>query len=279
MQNGVSQLPFDFHIGTIGFSYPEWAGVFYPSTVRKEEWLSTYATAFEAVELDTTFYGAPPPERTKKWADAVPAGFEFCPKTPRAITHAAPLAEGFRVMEAFNRGLQPMVDAGELGPVLIQFPPSFGCAQHGELERFLAALPRDRRYAVELRHRSWQRPQTADLLSAYGCAWVAADYSTKAVFPAVTTDFVYLRFVGQHNFFPTHDRELIDPTERLEWWLAHLRDAAPAMQAGTKIYCLFTNDFAGYSPATANRFRKMLGLVPRLPPVIESSSPTQGSLF
>src|SRR5205823_1024258 len=107
-------------IGTIGFAYPEWQGVFYPGSVAQTDRLAAYAQAFDTVELDTTFYAIPPRERVEKWAGAVPAGFTFCVKTPRAITHDAPLGQGVGGMRLFLEALEPLREAGKLGPVLIQ---------------------------------------------------------------------------------------------------------------------------------------------------------------
>src|ERR1051325_11160106 len=78
-------------VGTIGFSYSDWVGTFYPRGAKGTELLPLYAGAFEGVELDTTFHAMPTVERVAKWADATPAGFLFCPKTPKRIRNEDPM--------------------------------------------------------------------------------------------------------------------------------------------------------------------------------------------
>ncbi len=92
-----------WNVGTMGFSYPDWQGSFYPQGTRPADFLTTYATAFDAVELDTTFHAAPTVEHIQKWTDAVPANFTFCVKTPKQITHNAPISFGNPSMNSFLR--------------------------------------------------------------------------------------------------------------------------------------------------------------------------------
>src|SRR4051812_23520541 len=73
--------------GTMGFSYSDWAGVFYPSGMKPGDYLSYYARHFDTVELDTTFHATPPPERVRRWADVTPEGVRFCVKVPKDVTH------------------------------------------------------------------------------------------------------------------------------------------------------------------------------------------------
>src|SRR4051794_31063264 len=82
----------EWRIGTMGFSYEDWSGPFYPRSMKSAEWLAWYARHFNAVELDTTFYAAPAPDRVARWAASTPEDFCFSLKTPRGITHDSPLA-------------------------------------------------------------------------------------------------------------------------------------------------------------------------------------------
>src|ERR1035437_6888605 len=118
-----------WHVGTIGFSYADWLEVFYPAGRRSGIYLPHYARSFGSVELDTTFHATPAPERIQKWAAGVPDGFVFAVKTPRQLTHAAPIAAGAPAMRYFLRALRPMQHAKKLGPILLQFPPSFSAAE------------------------------------------------------------------------------------------------------------------------------------------------------
>jgi uncharacterized protein YecE (DUF72 family) len=256
----------------MGFSYPDWQKVFYPEGTRAGDYLATYATAFDALELDTTFHACPTAERVQKWTDAVPAGFTFCVKTPKAITHDAPIAFGAGAMKHFLRVLTPMRAAGKLGCVLIQFPPTFPASEMGNLEVFLKDLPTDLRFAVEFRHSSWEMKRTAELLTHYRVCWTTGDYGVDPFPIHVTAPFHYLRLIGVHEQFGKHDRERIDMTDRLEWWLEQVEAVSARVDT---IYLFANNDYAGHSPATINRVRKLLKLSAKTPEPVRE----QGQLF
>ncbi|HLF91557.1 MAG TPA: DUF72 domain-containing protein, partial [Anaerolineales bacterium] len=76
-----------FHLGAMGYGYKDWLGNFYPDHARPATYLNFYSQIFDAVEMDTTFYGTPRPGIVQRWRDQTPDGFIFCPKTPRTITH------------------------------------------------------------------------------------------------------------------------------------------------------------------------------------------------
>lgn len=261
-----------WHLGTMGFAYEAWRGVFYPDSANPRQYLAHYSQIFNAVELDSTFYGAPRESTLRQWAAQTPPGFRFCPKTPRDITHerSLDLAQGAgEAMAAFLDGLRVLGD--KLGPVLIQLPPSFGPAQRPALAEFLAGLPRDLCYAVELRQRGWFTPETAHFLREHGAAWVTLDYLDLPRQIDITTDFLYIRWIGQHGRWAQRGREEIDVTPRLHWWLEQLQ---PALGQVDTVYGFFNDDYAGYAPATGNRFKAIAGL-----PVVEPEIPQQGMLF
>src|SRR5687767_10613554 len=90
-----------WRIGTIGFSYSPWRGVFYPPGSKPSEYLAHYATRFDSVELDTTFHAMPTPERVRAWADQVDEQFRFVVKTPKMITHEGVIDQRIDLMRAF----------------------------------------------------------------------------------------------------------------------------------------------------------------------------------
>lgn len=249
----------DWHIGTMGFSYPDWTGPFYPAKLKPADFLAAYAESFDVVELDTTFYGTPAPERVRRWVDQVPAHFRFCPKVPRAITHDAPLTLGGE----FRHFLDAVRHFGtRLGAVLLQFPPSFANREYSRLAMFLRGLPEDLRFAIEFRHPSWENEQTFDLLHKHRCAWVAGDYGTDPFPIHATTDLLYVRLIGIHGHFATHEQERFDMTERLAWWQRQIETCA---RLTSQAYIMVNNDYAGHAPATANRLKQLLGQKVSLP--------------
>lgn len=258
----------EFRLGTVGFGYKEWLGNFYPDKMKSRDYLSHYSQFFDTVEIDSTFYGTPKAESVQRWAQQTPPDFIFCPKTPRIITHDLRL-QNFPSMDEF---LTVMRHLGEkLGPILIQLPPDFKTAEKISLESFLARLPTDLRYAIEFRHRSWQEPEAVDLLRQYGVCFAAADYIHLPPTIHRTTDFLYLRFIGVHGRFRGKDSEQIDVSERLQHWHEQIQPHLPHVKA---VYGFFNNDFAGHSPTTCNRFKRLLGL-----PTSYPENPTQERLI
>lgn len=258
-----------WHIGTMGFGYKAWQGAFYPDKLPKAGQLPYYAGVFNALEMDSTFYGTPRVAYVERWREATPDGFQFCPKAPRDITHDLRLSEA---TEGFlHNFLDTMRLLGDkLGPIVFQFPPDFPVDERDNLAAFLPRLPRDFRYAVELRHRSWWSEATADLFRAYNVCWIAADYIYLPKELRRTADFLYLRFLGRHGQFEVKSREVLDKTDALRNWLAQIE---PHLSDVTDVYGFFNDDYAGHAPATARRLMALLGIDPG------AEAPQQGTLF
>ncbi|MCB0213645.1 MAG: DUF72 domain-containing protein [Anaerolineae bacterium] len=259
----------DWYLGTVGFSYKDWDGVFYPPGAPARQYLAHYSQIFNSVELDSTFYGTPPPDRVRQWAMTVPPGFKFCVKTPRQITHDMRLFDALGPMTNFLETMSLLGDA--LGPILIQLPPSLTDSEIDTVNTFIAGLPSAWRYAIEFRHPSWFTPQTAELLAAHHLCWVSTEYENvpKQVVP--TTDFLYIRWLGKHGQFERKNKERIDVTPQLQWWIDQLE---PHFDRFETIYGFFNNDYSGHSPRTCNRFKEMMGLEAIYPEI-----PQQGRLF
>lgn len=248
----------DWHLGTMGFSYDEWRnGVFYPAGMQPRQYLGYYAQRFNAVEMDSTFYATPSESAVRRWMEVTPPDFKICPKVPRRITHELRLHGAQEELAHFLETMRLL--RGNLGPIVLQFPPDFTFDSVGALVTFLPLLPADLRFAVEFRHRSWVRRETALLLQPHRLCWVAADYVHLPKTVQRTTDFLYLRFIGPHGQFASKNRELVDKTADLQSWYAQIQ---PHLGAMTAVYAFFNNDYAGFSPATCNKFKRLVGLEP-----------------
>lgn len=256
-------------LGTIGFSYKDWVGPFYPPGAAQREYLPYYTKFFNSVELDTTFHSLPRIETVQSWYDSTPADFKFTLKTPRIITHDMRLKSAQGLMTEFIDALYPL--QGKLGPVLIQLPPSFTKEDFRTLNEFLEALPHSHRYAVEFRHFSWYNDQTAQLLSQYQVCWVSVDFPhlPKKITP--TTDFLYIRWIGVNNLYHYHSFERVDKSEQLIRWLHDLREFQTEIPA---VYGFFNNDYAGFAAGTCKRFMLLAGLSDE-----EQNPPYQERLF
>ena len=206
----------NLRIGTSGWNYPSgkgtWTGVFYPpkrGRGKTFDELAYYAEHFDTVEINTTFYGQPKATVAQTWADRTPRDFEFSLKLYRKFTH--PELPGVPQMDnpeidAYRLGIEPLANAGKIGVLLAQFPPSF--KQTAESQDYLDALLarfHDYAVAVELRHRSWSDDfdATLSLLNARGAALTQIDEPKFKVsirqnqLPNITS-FYYMRLHGRN---------------------------------------------------------------------------------
>jgi len=250
-------------LGTQGWSYPDWHGVFYPPGAKQEDRLPFYAGVFDTVELDTTFYNAPKPTIARSWARHTPESFRFAAKLPRSITHDAllktPAQEEFA---AFARALEPLGE--RCGPVLAQMPAEFtrSDATVRTLDAFLAARPEGLALAVEFRHASWHVEPTWELLRGRGVAVAWTEWRELPRVTEITADFLYLRWLGDRRGIARYDRVQIDRSDSFRAWEA---DLLPALGRVREIYGYFNNHWAGHSPASANEMKQRLGLIPTDP--------------
>jgi uncharacterized protein YecE (DUF72 family) len=259
----------NWQLGTMGFGFKEWSGVFYPEGISSRDYLIHYSRVFDAVELDSTFYGTPRPEYVERWAAVTPEYFQFCVKTPRQITHDLRLEGAADQMKQF---IDTMAILGKkLGVVLIQLPPDFTFNQIHSLAVFLRQLPSEYRFAVEFRHRSWQNTATGQLLQNHNVCWASADYIHMPKRVMATADFLYIRWIGRHGRFDSHDVELDERLPDLKKWLEEIQSNISGVDS---VYGFFNNDYTGHSPVTCNRFKQLLGL-----PIKDSQPPQQGRLL
>ena len=259
----------DYYIGTMGFSYKDWAGAFYPPGVAARDYLPHYSRIFNSVEIDSTFYGTPKPGSVIRWCDQSPDDFKICLKVPRSITHEAGLVNVENDMAGFLEAISPLGE--KLGVILIQFPPSFTSSGSELLTAFLENLPDNRRFAVEFRHPSWYKQETADLLADKNVCWVATEFEGVPKELSLTTDILFIRLVGVHGMFSEHNHEQIDVTSQLEEWWQWIRSKSDSVHS---VYVFFNDDFSGHAPATANRLKELIGL-----PVIRPDIPKQMRFF
>jgi uncharacterized protein YecE (DUF72 family) len=244
-------------LGTQGWSYPDWVGVFYPPGAKQEHYLSFYAGVFDTVELDTTFYHAPKLTIVRSWERNTPPHFRFAAKVPETITHTARLSKVGEQMTEFAGALEPLGE--KLGPLLVQMPAEFtrDPGSVGLLDRFLAGAPGSVRIAVEFRHRSWHVPETWDLLRARRAALAWTEWRDLPRVSEVTADFLYLRWLGDRREITTYDRVQIDRAAAFDAWERDLRRALPQVR---EVYGYFNNHWAGHSPASATEMKHRLGL-------------------
>jgi uncharacterized protein YecE (DUF72 family) len=180
------------YAGTSGWAYSSWKPDFYPAKLASAKFLSYYATRLNSVEVNYLFRTFPTDKLLKDWMDATPPGFKFAIKAHKMITHIKRLRGVTELAADFISSLQPLEEAGKLGPVLFQLPPTLKC-DVPLLTDFLTGLPRNMRAAFEFRDTSWFADETFAALRKRNAALCFAE-SESIQTPAVqTADFFYLR--------------------------------------------------------------------------------------
>lgn len=258
-----------WHLGTIGFSYKDWVGGFYPPGTPQRAYLTFYSQVFDSVELDTTFHSIPRINIVQSWAATTPAEFKFCVKTPRVITHDLGLSGTQALMGEFLEAILPIKE--KMGPILIQFPPSFNQSKLSLLEVFIKTLPHEYQYAVEFRHASWYNKTTFELLKHYQIGWVTIDFPHIPKQINLTTNFLYIRWIGINNRYHYHSYEREDMSSQLRWWLHEVQSHLDSV---SDIYGFFNNDYAGFAAGTCLRFKKLAGFIDQ-----DEQHPIQKRLF
>jgi uncharacterized protein YecE (DUF72 family) len=249
-----------FYIGTSGWSYSSWEGIFYPKKLERKWWLPYYTKVFNYVEIDSTFYQIPAKNMVDLWNARTPPNFKFSAKFPRVITHEKKFQNCQRELELFYEAMLPLKD--KILTLLIQFPPSFKITDGLEaLGKYDFYFDDTYRYAVEVRHSSWFNDLAYNFFKKNNICLVWNQLDIVRTPPVVTTDFTYIRFIGDRSIsekdFGTIQRdranEMVNWANRLKEVEQHERDVESAMVAAN-------NHYAGFGPETTNMFREMLGL-------------------
>jgi len=232
-------------VGTSGWSYKHWVGVFYPPDLPPARYLAYYAGHFDTVEVNYSFYRLPSHEAFAAWRQETTAGFVLAVKASRYLTHMRKLKEPAgplgRLLEA-AAGLEE-----KFGPLLFQFPAQWG-KNLPRLAGLLAILPAGRRCAFEFRHPSWLGEDVYAALARYGCALCIPDHPALPQALRRTADFTYLRFHSGRYCADYSAAELAHWAERLRGFLT----------AGVDVYAYFNNDVAGYAVQNAAALRSLL---------------------
>jgi uncharacterized protein YecE (DUF72 family) len=240
------------HVGTCGWSYPEWKGIFYGS---RTPMLQQYLTYFDVAEINATFYGPLKDSFVEYLATSLPECKFFTAKIPHRVTHNNRLdltTEAGELLTSFFEKMKPM--RSRLEVLLIQLPP-WDISTFANLETFLSKLDFTYRYAIEFRHKSWMTQRVWTLLEAYDIAHVIVDEPPLPIDLRVTTDLVYVRLHG-HGVNPWYNYYY--RTNELEAW----RDRVNFLtDENDSVYLFFNNHFYGYGPTNAFQLLDLLEII------------------
>jgi uncharacterized protein YecE (DUF72 family) len=258
-------------IGASSWSAESWEGVFYPSGMHPVDYLAHYASQFDTVEIDATFYRTPTERMVDGWRDKTPPAFIFAAKVPQVITHEKVLENCGDELGAFLKVMGRLGD--KLGPLLFQFR-YFKKAEFPDpkpfidrLERFLPALPHEIRFAVEVRNKTFVTPALLDLLRRHRVALAFIDHpwffgidEILKKGDVLTADFAYIRWLGDRKGIEQRtqrwDRLIIDRTRDMGRWVPNIRRM---IDGGTSVYGYFNNHYAGYAIRSMRLFREQWG--------------------
>ena len=235
------------YIGTSGWNYDHWKGVFYPADCPQSKWLEFYAGHHPTVELNASFYRLPTPQTFESWRNRTPAGFRWAVKANRYITHIKRIKGIREPLKRFFAAAECLQE--KLGPILFQLPPSLSFDEE-EFRRFCSHLPEDHLFVLEVRHPSWADKRVATMLSDYNIALCISD--TAGRYPYVEEDsatFMYARLHGSQELYVSEYTE-----EELQAYAQKIR----AWSKETYVY--FDNDFGGYAVKNAQRLKAILGV-------------------
>ena len=214
--------PLSVRIGLPIWGNRQWVGRLYPKGTHPRDLLTSYARLLPTVEVSSTFYHPPAPEQLARWADAAPAGFRFCPKLPRRITHERGANLDVEI-DAYVRAVTEGFGARH-GATLVQLPPSLGPRDKRRVFEILRRFPADFPVNLELRHEGWftDRPLRDRLftwLNQVGIGLVITDTSGRrdAVHMAVTAPRVVIRFAG-NSLHPSDHARVDRWAERISTW-------------------------------------------------------------
>jgi uncharacterized protein YecE (DUF72 family) len=180
-------------VGTSGWAYPTWKPDFYPAKLAQKKFLEHYATQLNTVEVNFTFRQLVKESTILNWIAQTPASFRFGVKAHQVITHIKRLKGTEDFLPRFLATIEPLANAGKLGPVLFQLPPNLK-ADVGLLKDFLAVVPRGLPSAFEFRHDSWFADSTWEILKSRGVALCIAETEERTTPDVVTGPFAYYRF-------------------------------------------------------------------------------------
>ncbi len=234
-------------VGTSGWQYASWRGVFYPPSVPQPRWLEHYTTVFTTVENNSAFYRLPKRETFQAWRDRTPDGFVMAVKASRFLTHVKRLREPHEPIQRLVGAAGGLGD--RLGPVLLQLPPTMAVDAE-RLDAALASFPRDIHVAVEPRHESWWVDDVQAVLAERGCALCWADVRGRPRTPLWrTASWGYIRFhEGAAHPWPSYGDQAL---------LAWARRIADTWPAASDVSVYFNNDSGGAAVRDARRFTEL----------------------
>jgi uncharacterized protein YecE (DUF72 family) len=262
-------MPAEIRLGTSAFTAAGWEQAFYPPGMKAADYLSYYATKFNTVEVDSTFYRTPSVATVNGWERKTPKGFTLAAKIPQTITHEKILQDCDEDLKYFLETMDLMGD--KLGPLVFQFgyfnKKAFKSGDEflARLGPFLKKLPTGYKFALEIRNKQWLTAEFFDLLRENKVAYALIDQSWMPTaseifekFDPITADFTYIRLLGDRKGIELKtkvwDKVIVDRSKELMSWV---NVCQRTIKRGVSTYVYVNNHYAGFAPGTIEQFQKL----------------------
>jgi uncharacterized protein YecE (DUF72 family) len=241
--------PAQVRVGCSGWVYGDWRGVVYPKDLPQRQWFCHYATLFDTVELNNTFYRLPPLTTVDQWAGQAPPGFEYALKLGAFGSHRMKLRDAASWLPNHMERVRRLGKVA--GPTLVQLPPRWR-RNPERLDEFLTVAGTETRWAVEVREPSWLHDDVFAVLRRHGTALCVHDLLPDHPW-LLTTDWAYVRFHGpnarEQKYVGRYGgRRLWRTADRLAEWI----------DGGCDVYAYFNNDWHGAAVSDAQWLRERL---------------------
>lgn len=235
------------YIGTSGYGYSHWKGVFYPEELPYREFFSYYTKFFDTVELNNTFYHIPRESTIEKWDKGSPENFIFSIKANKSITHIKRLKNAENSLKLFESRIAALQE--KIGVILFQLPPSFK-KDLSLLKDFLTMLNPKWKYTFEFRHKSWFTDETYSILKEKNIALCISDTPRYPYEEVITANYTYIRLHGHTVLYASDysNEALGEYAEKIRKW----------NEKGITAYVYFDNDYYGYAVKNALYLKKIL---------------------
>ncbi len=233
-----------YHVGTSGWMFKEWKGIFYPNDVPQKNWFLYYTSIFSSVEINASYYRWPSASVIKKWEENAPKDFVYTMKIPQIITHIKRLQNVTEDIKSFYKTTSGLKE--HLGCHLFQLPPSFRNDEKNlsRVEAVLKAMHGEN--AFEFRHDSWWTTEVQKLFKEHNVAFASVIGRDIPESLIVTSDVVYVRLHGVEYATSYSKEDLADLASKLK------------SLKKKKVYAYFNNDVKAYSPQNAMVLKELL---------------------
>jgi uncharacterized protein YecE (DUF72 family) len=259
----------NLRVGTSSWSSEDWVGPFYPAGTPPASFISEYARHFDTVEVDATFYRIPSASMVKNWRERTPPAFLFAAKIPQVITHEKVLQDCGADLKQYLAAMDLLGE--KLGPLLFQFPyfnkKAFAKPEDflARLKPFLAGLPSGYSFALEVRNKNFIAEPLLDTLRKKKIAlalidhpWMTPVDQLAKKFDLVTSDFCYLRFLGDRKGIEEKtehwDKVIVNRQREMETWIPEIQKL---MKRVRSLYAYFNNHYSGFAPGSIQLFHEV----------------------